>query len=156
MFDLSVPGFGEIQAEFLVLDFNGTLAIDGKVIPGVKQALNELAGVLSVMVVTADTFGSAQSEMEDVRCEVQVLSGEAQDVQKQDLIERLGPSRSVAIGNGRNDALMVRLARVGICVLQAEGAASHTLAHADIVCTSTLDALDLLRFPRRLTATLRR
>ena len=67
----------------------------------------------------------------------------------------LNPQRVVAIGNGRNDRLMLEAAGLGIALIQAEGAASETLRRADVVCTSILDALGLLRDPRRLIATLR-
>ena len=40
-------------------------------------------------------------------------------------------------------------------LLQNEGASTATLLQADVVCTGILDALDLLREPRRLIATLR-
>ena len=61
----------------------------------------------------------------------------------------------VAIGNGRNDRLMLRDAVLGIALVQTEGAAAEAIANADVVCTHILDALDLLANPLRLAATLR-
>ncbi|MCA9958568.1 MAG: HAD hydrolase family protein, partial [Anaerolineales bacterium] len=61
----------------------------------------------------------------------------------------------VAVGNGRNDALMLQAAALGIAVLQAEGTAVVTLTAADVVTPTILDALALLTEPRRLIATLR-
>jgi len=46
-----------------VLDFNGTLAADGMLLPGVKDQLERLSGVLRLHVLTADTFGSAGSAL---------------------------------------------------------------------------------------------
>ncbi|MEZ4579582.1 MAG: hypothetical protein R2875_16700 [Desulfobacterales bacterium] len=36
------------------MDYNGTLAVDGGLVPGVKEALSELSG-LELHVLTADT-----------------------------------------------------------------------------------------------------
>jgi len=43
MIELTVPGFGALRLEHLVLDYNGTLAVDGKLLPGVRDALGALA-----------------------------------------------------------------------------------------------------------------
>ncbi|HKJ46485.1 MAG TPA: hypothetical protein VJ991_11715, partial [Balneolales bacterium] len=58
-------------------------------------------------------------------------------------------------GNGRNDRLMLDEAAVGIAVIQKEGASFQSLQAADVICTNIIDALELLVYPKRLTATLR-
>jgi soluble P-type ATPase len=62
----------------------------------------------------------------------------------------------VAIGNGANDALMLEHAALGILVMGGEGAAVEALLRARVVVTDICEALDLLLFPKRLIATLRR
>ncbi|MCE5335886.1 MAG: ATPase P [Desulfobacteraceae bacterium] len=155
MLETTIPGFGPLEADYLVLDLNGTLAADGILLEGVKERLNDLARLVSVIVVTADTFGLVRRELAGVDCKTELLTENDQDIKKAALIDRLGADRCVAIGNGRNDSLMLNRARLGICVVQQEGAASKTLAASDVICTDIRDALDLLRFPKRLTATLR-
>lgn len=54
--------------EHLVLDFNGTLAIDGKFIDWVVQLLNKLSEQLSIHVITADTFGTVAEVLKEVNC----------------------------------------------------------------------------------------
>jgi soluble P-type ATPase len=61
----------------------------------------------------------------------------------------------VALGNGRNDRLMLKEAALGIALLQAEGAAVEALLAADVVAPDILVALDLLLAPDGLIATLR-
>ncbi|GLI54958.1 hypothetical protein PM10SUCC1_04730 [Propionigenium maris DSM 9537] len=61
-----------------------------------------------------------------------------------------------ALGNGRNDILMLRESVLGIGILHREGICTQTLMSTDIVCTSPLDALTYFREPKRLIATLRR
>ena len=67
----------------------------------------------------------------------------------------MAPSGVVAIGNGRNDRMMLAAAAIGIALVQAEGAAGQAVLCADVVATGILDALGLLEHPQRLVATLR-
>ena len=152
---ITIPGFGTLALEHLVLDYNGTLAVDGALLPGVNAALNRLARQLAVHVVTADTFGLAAAGLEGIDCRLQVLGPGRQDLAKREIVEQLGADRTVSIGNGRNDALMLAASVLGIAVILGEGAAAASVAAADIVCTDIVAALDLLAHPLRLTATLR-
>ena len=43
-----------------MLDYNGTLAVDGHLLGGVKKALTALSGKINVHVLTADTFGEGR------------------------------------------------------------------------------------------------
>lgn len=155
MLSMEIPGFGELNLEHLVLDYNGTLAVDGKLVEGVKEALNRLAGELSVHVITADTFGIAAKGLEGVNAQLDVLPPGKQDIAKRDFVEGLGCDQTVSIGNGRNDALMLSASKLGIAVILAEGASTLSVTAADIVCTDIVHALELLMNPLRLTATLR-
>ena len=90
-----------------------------------------------------------------MNCRLEILESGAEDRAKAAYVRRLGPSHVACIGNGRNDRLMLRIAGVGIAVLQAEGAAAEAVAAADLLVPSMTDALDLLLRPRRLIASLR-
>jgi len=153
--DVRVPGFGLLDLAHLVLDFNGTLAIGGRLLPGVKRRLDRVARTLRIHVVTADTFGRARASLANLDCRLEILARGAEDRAKAAYVRRLGAERVACIGNGRNDRLMLRAARLGLAVIQAEGAAVQTLAAADLVLPSIIDALDLLQRPRRLVASLR-
>ncbi len=155
MIDVEVPGFGRLEIEHLVLDYNGTLAVDGRLVDGVADDLDALADRLAVHVVTADTFGKAAEALSGVRCRLDILPSGGQDVAKRDFVRALGAERTVAVGNGRNDRLMLREAAVGIAVILAEGASGLTLAAADVVASDIRAALALLAHPLRLVATLR-
>ena len=155
MLEVTIPGYKTLLLSFLVLDYNGTIACDGRLIAGVKERLETLSENVSIHILTADTFGSVQEEMTGIPCEVVVIAKENQTQAKVDYVRQLGCQKTVAVGNGRNDALMVKEAVLGIVVIQEEGAAGETLLSADIATRSILDALDLLLHPLRLTATLR-
>jgi P-type E1-E2 ATPase len=155
MITLDIPGYNVLKLEFLVLDLNGTLAVDGILVSGVGDCLEKLAAHVKIFVVTADTFGKAVQRFEDLPCEVHVLSPGHQDVAKLEFVQKLGAGSTVCIGNGRNDVLMLKQAALGIAVVMTEGAASAALTSADVVCTGIVPALELLLNPLRLTATLR-
>ena len=59
MQDLNIPGFGNIKIDHIIFDFNGTLAINGKLIAGVTEPLKKLATKFKLHVVTGDTRGTA-------------------------------------------------------------------------------------------------
>ncbi|HTQ74042.1 MAG TPA: hypothetical protein VMI74_07125 [Burkholderiales bacterium] len=155
MLELDIPGFASLRLEHLVLDYNGTLAVDGRLLRGVGRRLRALSRALEIHVVTGDTFGAARAALAGLPCRVSILPSRGQDRAKRAYVARLGPGRTVCVGNGRNDRLMLKAAALGIAVLQREGAASVTLAAADVVVPSIAEALDLLARPLRLVASLR-
>jgi soluble P-type ATPase len=155
MFEIDIPGFGLVRLEHLVTDFTGTLSVDGRLLPGIREQLGKISEFLKVHVLTADTFGKARGELQGVNCEFHLLHGEGHDVQKEDYVTKLGPERVVALGNGNNDRKMLKVVRVGIAVCLEEGCSKDALTSADILVTSANDALDLLLNPKRLKATLR-
>jgi soluble P-type ATPase len=152
---VDIPGFGPLRLRHLVLDYNGTLAMDGKFLAGVKSRLRRLRSRLRIHVVTADTFRNAARALQRTDCRLVVLEERRQDHAKAAYVRRLGADATAAIGNGRNDRYMLNIAALGIATIQSEGAARDAIGAADIVVKDVRDALDLLLTPRRLIATLR-
>lgn len=155
MIALDIPGYGSLSLEHLVLDLNGTIAAGGELIAGVAEGIRALRGRLRLVVITADMHGTAREIAGTLGVEVHVISGEWEAGEKLGIIQELGSDRVAAIGNGSNDALMLKAAAVGICVIGPEGASRATLDASDVVVTSIRDALALFAEPERLTATLR-
>jgi P-type E1-E2 ATPase len=152
---LDIPGRGSYEIEHLVLDMNGTIATDGELIDGVAERVSRLADLVHIVVLTADTHGGASRLAEELNIETVVLDRGGEAEQKAEHVRRMGADRTIAIGNGANDAIMLRESAVGICVIGREGASAAALAAADVITTNIRDALDLLLNPRRLVATLR-
>ena len=155
MWSLDIPGWKKLEIRFLVFDYNGTLAVDGKLLPELGEKLKQLSGIFEIHVVTADTFGKAAVELKGLPCKLKILPKENQAEAKREYVAALGAASVAAIGNGRNDRLMLETAALGIALIQAEGAAVATVNNADVVCTHATDAFDLFLHPKRLTATLR-
>jgi len=150
---VALPGGRPIRLTHAVLDFTGTLSRDGRLLPGVAPRLRLLARCLRVIVATADTFGAAGTALDGLPVELVMIRAGRDKVR---LLERIGPARVLAVGNGRNDAPMLRCAAIGIAVIGPEGAAGRAIADADVVVRDIRDALELPLHPLRLTATLRR
>lgn len=155
MLTIDIPGRGLLGLDYLVLDLNGTIAEDGVVFADVTGCVRRLADVLEIIVVTADTHGTAGVAAEQIGAKLRLIEREREAESKLDLVDELGAERVVAVGNGANDVLMLRDAAIGIAVIGPEGAASRAVAAADVVTTSIGDALGLLVEPPRLIATLR-
>lgn len=155
MISVEIPDFGKLALHHLVLDYNGTLALDGKLLEEVTERLRILAGQLEIHVLTADTFGTVAANMQNIPCTVHVLARAEQDKGKLRYVEELGPEKTVSIGNGRNDRLMLKKSALGFAVVQGEGTAIEAILGADVVLPDISTALDLLINPLRLIATLR-
>ena len=62
MIRIEIPGFKTVEIDNLVLDFNGTIALDGNLVDGVDGRLVSLSHLVNIHIVTADTFGLVQVE----------------------------------------------------------------------------------------------
>ena len=153
MIEIHIPGGGRLHLEHAVFDVNGTLAVDGNLLPRVNELLEELRQHVAVHMLTADTHGR-QATIDAV------LGFPAERIGtpagKATFVEALGATRVVAIGNGANDAGMLAKAALGIAVLGPEGMAVEALQAADVVVSDIQTAIKLLLYPQRLVATLRK
>lgn len=153
---LDAPGWGRRQIEHVVLDFNGTLACDGRLLAEAEEWLARLTVKARVHLCSADHFGTVADETRRFDLGLKVLKGSNHAEEKMEFVRRLGPLQVAAMGNGSADAKMLREAALGICVIGPEGACTQALAAADVACRSIVEALQLLLKPDRLAATLRR
>ncbi len=153
--EIHIPGNRDHTIHHILLDFNGTLAIDGKLIAGVGEKINHHSKDLRFHVITADTFGSVETELQGIECRLVTIGPDNQARAKQDYLNTLGPDQTIACGNGANDRLMLEGAAIGISVLQAEGMASKTFAASDILIYDILDLFGYIETPGRLIACLR-
>lgn len=155
MLEIDIPGWGRLALRHLVLDYNGTLALDGQLLPGVEERLAVLAQRLAIHVLTADTHGSVRQRLAHLPYRVHVLGQGDETLAKLAYVRGLEARACACLGNGRNDQLMLQEAALGIAVLGPEGAATQALLAADVVAPGIVPALELLLKPQRLVATLR-
>jgi soluble P-type ATPase len=152
MIRIDIPQRGTIELHHAVFDVNGTLAVDGKPIPGVVERLQALGEDLALHALTAGTHGNI-AELEQVLGFPLHLITSGED--KLHHVEQLGPAQVIAFGNGMNDVGMLRVAAIGVAVLAGEGVAMSALRAADVLALGPIDAIELVLHPKRLVATLR-
>ena len=155
MIELDIPGRPKLQLDHLVCDVNGTLALDGILREGVASLINQLCEKLDIHLITADTHGRQAQIDQQLNLQAVRLQPGNEARQKAEFVRQLGAERVAAIGQGANDAEMLRQAALGICVLSNEGSATQTLLAADLVLPDILSALQLFEKPVRLIASLR-
>lgn len=155
MIKYNIPGRTSLEIENIILDYNGTIAIDGILIDGVMDRLNILKDFFSIYIVTADTYGSVKKQCMNLPVEVLTFPKENAGLEKEIILEKLGPSKTISIGNGFNDIQMAKKSIISIALIQVEGCSSKLILNSDIICKNILDALDLLINKNRLIATLR-
>ncbi|MBP7837388.1 HAD hydrolase family protein [Candidatus Saccharibacteria bacterium] len=143
-----IPGLGLIELDTLLLDLNGTIAIDGVIVGGVEDRISRLSKSFSILLLSGDTNGNAALIAKELGIKLKVVKN-AEEKQK------LCTRKTVAIGNGSIDKDMLSCATLGIAVIEKEGASAVALRNADIITTSINDALDILILPKRMIATLR-
>lgn len=154
MLTICIPGRQPLQMQSLLLDYNGTIALDGQIMGSIRSRLEELSKVLDIYVITADTHGTAARQCEGLPLTVltypttQVGRIKAEQAQKLE-------GGVACIGNGFNDIQMSDVCELSICVIGREGCCGALISHCDVVTGSVEDALDLLLKQDRLRATLR-
>jgi len=152
---LNIPGREKIKIVNVILDFNGTIAVDGKLINGVAEKINNLSTLLNFVIVTADTYGTVEKELIGVNCKIVNLSNSKEFQSKLDVLISLGKGQTICVGNGFNDRIVLKECVLGISVLQEEGLSMEALIASDFVCKSIIDVFSCIKNPDRIKATLR-
>lgn len=155
MITINIPGWGNIDLENIVLDLNGTIARDGRIFPEIKEKIKSLSEKAKIYILTADTQGTANEEIRAMNVGLVKMPEDRSKKEKFEFLKTLDLERTIAIGNGNNDQLILKEAALGIAVLGDEGLSVSAMKNADIVVKSISDALDLFLRPKRLIATLR-
>jgi len=147
---MEIPNYGKIGAKAVLFDLNGTLGVEGRISEEVKRLLERLSERYTIVVLSADTFGTLEEEFKGLNVKIErVRSGE----DKKEKAEKYAPY--IAVGNGNNDVGMLEMSELGICVIGEEGASVDALLASDIVVKDVKDAMALLLNEKKLIATLR-
>jgi len=148
------PGQEPLAIEFILIDFEGTLAFDRRVHPKARDKLNLLSKRSKIYILAKGEQEAIGEILKKVKAEVIYLTEGEASQRKLDLLRQVGATRAVAIGNGVDDAAMIEEAGLGICIIGKEGTSAEATKKADVVFTDILHALDFLLKPLRHKATL--
>ena len=154
MIPIQSSGLPTLEIDFILLDFEGTVASDRRVHPKVKDKINLLSKRAKIYVLARGEKEAGEEVLRNVKAETVFFKEPTVSREKLDFIRRLGPERTVAVGNGVDDALIIGEAALGICIMSKEGTSAETLRQADLIFSNILDALDFLLKPLRQATTL--
>lgn len=154
MIHYEIPGMKPFDIENLCLDYNGTIACDGKLIKGVKEKILLLKNKLNIYVLTADTYGTVEKECKKLGVNIRRFDRENAATCKKKIIKSLS-GKTISFGNGLNDVKLFDNSYISVCVLEQEGVCSKLISHSTIIVKNIIDAFDLLINMNRMKATLR-
>lgn len=133
MIRINIPGWGNMDVKNIALDMNGTIATDGRIPPEVREKISSLADKVRIYILTADAQGTASEEIRDMNIELVKITEEDSKRGEFEFLKTLDLERTVAVGNGNNDQLILKEAGLGIAVLGEEGLSISVIKNADIV-----------------------
>ena len=76
MIEIHVPGLKPYEITHVVVDYNGTIAVDGKIPMDLKPLLIKLKQLVPITVLTADTHGTAKAQCEPLGLTVRTFPQE--------------------------------------------------------------------------------
>ncbi len=150
-----IPGRDNIEINNIVFDYNGTIAVEGKLIEGVSELINRLAEYVDIYILTADTYGTVEKECSIINGKVLTFPSENVGESKKKIVMELGREKTMCIGNGYNDILMFKESVLSIGIIEGEGACGKLLSNADIIACSIIEALNIIINKNMIKATLR-
>jgi soluble P-type ATPase len=156
MISIQRPGMESLDIHFVLIDFEGTLAMDGRVHPKAKDKVNLLSKRVTITILTKSNREEVEETLRKMRAEILYVTEGDSSQQKLNALQRLGAHQTAVIGNGLDDVRIMEQAGLGMCVIGKEGASAEAMAKADLVVTHVLDALDFLLKPLRQRAILGR
>lgn len=108
--NIQIPGYKTLDLSFLVLDYNGTIAVDGQIPLEVKEALVRLSKDFQIHVLTADTHGTARAMCQGLPLTIQTFpAGSAMD-SKLAIVRSLGRSTAFPLAMAATTALCAKKA----------------------------------------------
>lgn len=98
MIKIEIPDYKTLELEYLVLDYNGTIALDGRMRDEVKERLLKLAKDLQIHVLTADTHGTAKKMCEGMPLKIQTFPTDGALDEKLAVVDFRGHRRNILSG----------------------------------------------------------
>ncbi|MHA1803610.1 MAG: HAD family hydrolase [Promethearchaeota archaeon] len=154
----SIPNFKTLTIENILFDLNGTIQFSGEISLELIEKMQELKKFYNVFVISADTRGNLKNLAEKMNVDyIKIaMSNDLTEAEaKNRELEKLGEDKTAAIGNGNNDALMLKNAALGIAILGKEGLSVQSLLNCDVVLPDPISAMNFLLDEQTLIATLR-
>jgi len=143
-----------IEIKTIVLDLNGTLAVNGQLVVGVAERIERLKNELGfrLILLSGDQRGNGSFIANALGIDFRKANSREE---KECAILEYDCKTTAAIGNARIDIGTFKQAKIAIATLQGEGIHTGILKEVDIIVPSILDALDLFIDPDSFKATMK-
>ena len=86
-----IPGFGDRRLRTMICDYTGTLSYRGDLVDGVKERLIQLATMLDIHIVTADSHATAKKHLGGLRLKLNIIKTDHQDSKKREYLDAFNP-----------------------------------------------------------------
>ena len=152
-----IPYHGEITIKNVIFDINGTIQFKGQISEELVQKFEELKKFYNILLVSSDTRGNLKNIAKKLGVNFKKVNTQGiNDAEaKNNELKKLGKEVTVAVGNGNNDALMLKNAILGIAILGSEGASTRSILNSDVVFTDVINAIEFLLDEKTMISTLR-
>ena len=154
MITLQSSSQAKLEIEHLIIDYEGTLAMDGRVHPKAKDKINLLAKRLNIYILVKGEQEKAEEVLKRVKAKIIFLKEPEPSAQKLEFLLNLGAPKTGVIGNGEDDVPMSKEAGFSMAIIGKEGGSGELIQSADLTFLTIVDALDFLLKPLRQKATL--
>ena len=155
---IDIPNYGEIIIENVLFDINGTLQFKGEINKELIEKFTELKLHYNIFLVSSDTRGNLVDIAKQL--DVDYIKINPQDINdseaKNNELKKLGNDKTVCIGNGQNDSLMLKNAVLGLVIIGSEGASIKSIMNSDVAFPDPISAIDFLLDEKTMIATLRK
>ena len=151
-----IPNYKKLEIENIIFDINGTIQFSGNLSSGFKDKLEELKPHFNIILVSADTRGNLEELANILKVKFEKLvRGKSEREQKAEIVDKYDAKKTIAIGNGNNDELMLKKAALGIAIIGSEGATFNAIKSADIVVIDPIHAIEIILDEKKMIGTLR-
>lgn len=157
MKEIDIPNYGKLIIKNVVFDLNGTLQFKGKISEAVVNKIEQLKEFYDIYILSADIRGNLKELAKKLNVSYikinpkEITESEA----KNNELIKLNKDNTIVVGNGNNDALMLKNAVISITVLGEEGATVKSILNSDVVVPNPISALDFLLDEKIMSGTLR-
>ena len=154
---IKIPNYRDITIKNVIFDINGTIQFEGIISDSLIKKFDELKQFYNVYLVSSDTRGNLKDIAEKLNVKyIRIDSKKGSDAKaKNDELLKLGKEFTVAIGNGNNDALMLKDAVLGLVIMGKEGTSIKSLLNSDVAFPDPISAINFLLDEKIMIATLR-
>ena len=154
---ISIPNYGNITIKNVLFDMNGTIQFEGKISEKLYEKFKLLKEFYEIYLISSDTRGNLEAIAKKLDVNYILINSDkiSHEEAKCKVLMELGENVTVAVGNGNNDALMLKKALLGLAVIGKEGTTTKCVLNSDLLFPDPLSVIKFLLDEKMIIATLR-